>query len=151
MITFASISCIFSVKLHWNQCQKSHVNIRHQAIIWANVDSNLCHHMMSLCHYELTQLFQNIPLQWRHNGHDGISNHQPHRCLLNPLFGRRSKKTSKLRVTGPCAGNSPGPVNSPHKWPVMRKKRPTQKKGLIGKHLDDCKKTIAKKLGIVYF
>ena len=42
-------------------------------------------------------------LQWRHNGHDGISNHQPHDCLLKGLFGRRSKKTSNLRVTGLCA------------------------------------------------
>ena len=47
-------------------------------------------------------------LQWRHNGHDSVSNHQPHGCLLNRLFRRRSKKTSKLRVTGLCAGNSPG-------------------------------------------
>ena len=47
------------------------------------------------------------PLQWRHNGHDGISNHQPLDCLLNRLFRCRSKKTSKLRVTGLCAGNSP--------------------------------------------
>ena len=29
-------------------------------------------------------------------------------CLLNRLFGHRSKKTSKLRVTGLCVGNSPG-------------------------------------------
>ena len=48
------------------------------------------------------------PLKWRHNGRDGVSNHQPHNCLLNRLFGRRSNKTSKLRVTGLCAGNSPG-------------------------------------------
>ena len=47
-------------------------------------------------------------LQWRHNGHDGVSNHQPHDYLFNRLFGRRSKKTSKLRVTGLCVGNSPG-------------------------------------------
>ena len=47
-------------------------------------------------------------LQWRNNGHDSVSNHQPHDCLLNRLFRRRSKKTSKLRVTGLCAGNSPG-------------------------------------------
>ena len=49
-----------------------------------------------------------LPLQWRHNGRDSVSNHQPHDCLLNRLFRRRSKKTSKLRVTGLCAGNSPG-------------------------------------------
>ena len=33
--------------------------------------------------------------------------HQPHNCLLNRLFRRRSKKTSKLCVTGLCAGNLP--------------------------------------------
>ena len=47
-------------------------------------------------------------LHWRHRDHDGLSNHQPHDCLINGLFGRRSKKTSKLRVTGLCAGKSPG-------------------------------------------
>ena len=47
-------------------------------------------------------------LQWRHNGHDIVSNHQPHDCLFNRLFRRRSKKTSKLHVTGLCMGNSPG-------------------------------------------
>ena len=48
-----------------------------------------------------------ITLQWRHNGRNIVSNQQPHDCLLNRLFRRRSKKTSKLRVTGLCAGNSP--------------------------------------------
>ena len=46
-------------------------------------------------------------LLWRHNGRDGVSNHQPHDCLLNRSFERRSKKTSKLRVTDLCVGNSP--------------------------------------------
>ena len=46
-------------------------------------------------------------LRWRHNELDGVSDHQPHDCLLNRLLGRRLKKTSKLRVTGLCAGNSP--------------------------------------------
>ena len=45
-------------------------------------------------------------LQWRHNGHDGVSNHQPHDCLINLLFRCRSKKKSKHRVTGLCAVNS---------------------------------------------
>ena len=49
-------------------------------------------------------------LQRRHNGCDGVSNQQPHDCLLRRLFRRRSKKTSKLCVTGLCAANSPGPV-----------------------------------------
>ena len=61
-----------------------------------------------------------IPLRWRHNGYDSVSNHQPHDCLLNRLFRHRSKKISRLRVTGICAGT----VNSPHKWPVTRKMFP---------------------------
>ena len=47
------------------------------------------------------------PLHWRHNGCDSVSNHQPHHHLLNRLFRRRTKETSKLRVTGLCVGNSP--------------------------------------------
>ena len=65
-----------------------------------------------------------FPLWWRHNDYDSVSNHQPHDCLLNRLFRRRSKKTSKLRVNGLCVGNSPGPVNSPHKGPVTWKMFP---------------------------
>ena len=48
-----------------------------------------------------------LTLPWRHNGRDRVSNHQPRDCFLNRLFRHRSKKTSKLRVTGLCAGNSP--------------------------------------------
>ena len=48
-----------------------------------------------------------VTLQRRYNGCDGVSNHQPRDCLLNRLFGCRSKKTSKLRVTGLFAGDSP--------------------------------------------
>ena len=36
-----------------------------------------------------------------------VPNHQPQEFLLNRLFRCRSKKTSKPRVTGLCAGNSP--------------------------------------------
>ena len=35
----------------------------------------------------------------------GVSNHRRH-CLLKCWFRRRSKETSKLRVTGLCVGNS---------------------------------------------
>ena len=46
-------------------------------------------------------------LQIRHNGRDGVSNHQRLECLFNRLFRCSSKKTSKLRVTVRCEGNSP--------------------------------------------
>ena len=50
---------------------------------------------------------KSFTLQWRHNVRAGVSNSQPGDCLLNRLFRRRSKKTSKLRVTGLCEGNLP--------------------------------------------
>ena len=64
-------------------------------------------------------------LQWRHNERDGVSNHQPHDCLLNLLFGRRSKKTSKLKTSlAFLRGIHRSPVNSPQKGPVTRKMFP---------------------------
>ena len=46
------------------------------------------------------------PLQWRHNERNGVSNHRRLHCLLSCCFRHRSKKTSKLRVTGLCERNS---------------------------------------------
>ena len=45
--------------------------------------------------------------QWRHNERDDVSNNRHHDCILNRFFRRRSKKTSKLRVTGLYEENSP--------------------------------------------
>ena len=64
-------------------------------------------------------------LQWRHNGCDGVSNHQPHDCSSKRLFRCRSKKTSKLRFTGLFSrGIRRWPGKSPHKWPVTRRMLP---------------------------
>ena len=67
-------------------------------------------------------------LQWRHNEHNGFSNQQPHDCLLSRLFRRRSKNTSKLRVTALYEGNSP-----------VTGEFPAQRDGERGKcfHFDD--------------
>ena len=65
-----------------------------------------------------------ITLQRRHNARDGVSNHQPHDCLLNCLFRDRSKKTSKLRVIGLWAGNSPLTGEFPAQRPATRKMFP---------------------------
>ena len=63
--------------------------------------------------------------QWRHNERDGVPSHRRLHCLLNCWFRRRSKKTSKLRVTGlRVRGIHRWPVNSPHKRPVTRKMFP---------------------------
>ena len=74
-------------------------------------------------------LWFGIILQWRHNERNGASHHRRLDCLLNRLFGRRSKKTSKLRVTGFCEGNPPvrwlvDYLRFPHNGPVTRKMFP---------------------------
>ena len=40
-------------------------------------------------------------------GKYGVSNHRRLECLLNRFFRRRTKKSSKLRITGLCEGNPP--------------------------------------------
>ena len=45
------------------------------------------------------------PLQRLHNERLGVSNHRRLDCLLNRLFKRLSKETSKLHITGLCEGN----------------------------------------------
>ena len=60
----------------------------------------------------LTYIIQSSSLHIRHitmshYGRDGVSNQQPHYCLLTRLFRRRSNKTTKLRVNGLFVRNSP--------------------------------------------
>ena len=65
-----------------------------------------------------------VSLRWRRNGHDGVSNHQPHHCLLNRLFGCYQRKHQSSASLAFVREIHRGPVNSPHKWPVTRKMFP---------------------------
>ena len=105
-----------SIRRHWTRYERNRVKI--------SSDMNSQKSLRMPCHADLKTIMQNneivcspclcenpndiSSLTWRRNGHGGVSNHQPHHCLLNRLFGCKSKKTSKLRVTGLCAGNSQG-------------------------------------------
>ena len=64
-------------------------------------------HMKKKTFYTRVKKIINNSLQWHHNEHNGVSNQQRPNCLLHCLFRHRSKKTSKLCVTGPCEGNPP--------------------------------------------
>ena len=76
--------------------------LERQSLYWRGPNLTPCHYMNRWWSNQQTHT-----LQWRHNRRDSVSNHQLHHCLLNRLFRRRSKKTSKLCVTGLCVGNSP--------------------------------------------
>ena len=73
---------------------------------------SICKNLMRDSKFELS-----LPLP--HNEHYSVSNYWRLDCLINRLFRRRSKQTSKLRVTGRW------PVDSPHKGPVTRKMFPS--------------------------
>ena len=64
------------------------------------------------------------PLQWRHNDYDGVSNHQPHDCLLNVYSDADHRKHQSSASLAFVRGIRRRPVNSPHKWPVTRKMLP---------------------------
>ena len=59
-------------------------------------------------HYDRRKPFKEIQrtLEWCHNERNGFWNHRRFECLRNRLFRRRSKKTSKLRLTGLCGASN---------------------------------------------
>ena len=62
-------------------------------------------------------------LQWHHNEHDGVSNHQPHECstVYSGADERKHESSASLAFV---RGIHRWSVNSPHKGPVTRKKFP---------------------------
>ena len=53
--------------------------------------------------YYIRHINTQVPLEWRHNEHDGVSDHLPHDCLLNRLFRRRSNEKN---------------IKAPRHWPL---------------------------------
>ena len=66
----------------------------------------------------------NTTLLWRHNGRDGVSNHQPNECLFNRSSRRRSKKHQSSASLAFVRRIHRRPVNSLYKWIVTRKMFP---------------------------
>ena len=99
------VNWILSNKLKWNFNQNTNLFIHESAF-----ENIACEMVAILSRGRLvkaprSRVYYNLShgsmadvgsLQWRHNDYDGFSDHQPHGCLLNRLFRRRSKKTSKL-------------------------------------------------------
>ena len=102
---------IFGIN-HWFKTHVMHIHI------YRHCGWYVCFHYSDFVHSSCRWIDRDdYTLQWCHNERDGFSNHRRLDYLLNLLFRRRSKKTSKLRVIGIHRG----PVNSSHKEPVTRK------------------------------
>ena len=78
----------------------------------------------------------NSALQWRHNECDGVSNHQPHNCLLNRWFKVQIKENTKALRQWPLWGEF---TNSLHEGPVMQKMFPFDDANMDYPHLPSFK------------
>ena len=118
-----------------------HITAKYDRLTW--VSTGLSNGFSSVrCHQCWCLVECTFKTDFGYNGPDGVSNHQPRDCLLNRLFRRRSKKTSKLRVTGLCAGNSPGTGEFPAQMAsnaefflfddvIMQKKKPFEMSSIL--------------------
>ena len=118
-IKLAQVVCFFLEVMAWMMMAWQHKEPGHQQLWYRNNFSmnNLISYPQNRTNILCVILSNNAPyklhlrpdlntLQWLHNERDGVSNHHPHNYLINRLFRRRLKNTSKLRVTDFCAGNS---------------------------------------------
>ena len=64
-------------------------------------------------------VIRKFTLNWRHNRRNGVSNHQPHDCVLKTFFQAHIKEN----INAP-RHRSLVMVNWPHKWPVTQKRFP---------------------------
>ena len=83
--------------------------------IFGKLHANCCGYWIYVIYLPMSFCLLHGPLRWRHFERGGVSNNQPRDCLLNRIFRSISKKSSKLRVTGFCAGNSPVTGDFPEK------------------------------------
>ena len=65
-----------------------------------------------------------LPLRWRQNGRDSVSNHQPHNVNSTVYSDADRGKHQNSASLAFVRGIHRGPVNSPRKWPVTRKMFP---------------------------
>ena len=132
----------------WSSSTRNWINLYISNIFWLHcterIDTQICH--LESQHNDVTQGFmrhklpalrqfvdevisRNGPtknkiihektLQWRHNECDGVSNYRRLHCLLIIWFRGISKETSRLRVTGLWAGNSPLTGERPVTWKMF--------------------------------
>ena len=78
------------------------INVHPVAPVYSDTFSGTSRKWMLMNIYSNTK---NTSLHWCHNDYNGISNDHRLNYLLNCLFRHRSKKTSKLCITGLCERN----------------------------------------------
>ena len=137
VLKFKTFFCQFSDNVYLTHLNKSILG--YFAVVWSSLSYTITSYILKArVQQNQTQLVvcmvwfyhrrpanKLIPLQWLHNGRDGVSSHQPHDCLLNRLFKAQIKEKHKSSASLAFVwGIYRSPVNSPHKGPVTRKMFP---------------------------
>ena len=100
IVHWNSFTIGYSSTMAWSSNQSQRLDYMTK---YMYLDSSLSNGNQATCPVILSCLFQKqCTLQWHHNECAGLSNHRRLDYLLNHLHRGRSKKTSKLRVTGLC-------------------------------------------------
>ena len=93
--------CSITISI-WFKC----IKLKLHQVIWGWINSHI---FLQFLYRHLTniQIWNTLSvlclsLQWHNNERDGVWNYCRLDCLLSRLFRRRSRKTSKLRVTALC-------------------------------------------------
>ena len=94
-------------------------NIRNNSIVNHTVPSQNSKHAV---YYSNNQGMSQYDITMTSYGRHGVSNHRQILCSFNRLPRITSKKTSKIRVTGPLWGELRCPMDSPHNRRVTWKK-----------------------------
>ena len=92
------------------------LDIRHQFMKHINLVIHSCKFILDVNRCVVCEENTEI-LQWRHDERDGVSNHQPHDCLLNRLVRAHQSPASLAFVRGIYRW----PTNFSYKRPVTRK------------------------------
>ena len=78
---------------------KYHFDNKHLCLLLLSISTAFiywnCYRVMNWRTYFAGFLSANVPLKWRHDEHDGVSNHQPHDCLLDRSFKVQIKENIK--------------------------------------------------------
>ena len=126
-LPFYSITCVFKHLGFWKHLHRSRGLASKNNIKSKVLEDKVWNYSWWMFrtrnfHTHIDAMFRSLhSSQWCHNECDAFSNHRNHDCLLNHLFRTRSKKTSKLHVTGLCEGNSLMTSEFPAQMPVTRR------------------------------
>ena len=102
------IKCHKPCRYQRHACRR--ISIRNLAFCLGVNRKDIAFCVIRYVNIDLPHIFRHT-WQWRHNGCDGVSNHQPHDCLLNRFIQAQMKENTKAPRHWPLCGEF-----TSHRW-----------------------------------